>query len=164
MLIRLLFSDTALSSSSRDIIITNSLLNLPVQNSAPMRRVTVTAGGQPVRDFNIRLSTGGAPDWWAFVDVSEFTNQTATLSVSSLSSINDGFYAIIQTNGIVDGTNLYQETLRPQIHFSTKRGWLNDANGMFYHNGKYHLYYQHDRSTGAGVARNGGATRSVLTW
>ncbi len=129
-----------------------------------MRRVTVTAGGQPVRDFNIRLSTGGAPDWWAFVDVSEFTNQTATLSVSSLSSINDGFYAIIQTNGIVDGTNLYQETLRPQIHFSTKRGWLNDANGMFYHNGKYHLYYQHDRSTGAGVARNGGATRSVLTW
>ncbi len=138
------FSDTALPSLSRDLIITNNLLNLPVQNSAAMRRVTVTVAGQPVRDFNIRLSTGGAPDWWAFVDVSEFTNQTATLSVSSLSSINDGFYAIIQTNGIVDGTNLYQETLRPQLHFSTKRGWLNDANGMVYHNGKYHLYYQHD--------------------
>ncbi len=138
------FSDIALPSLSRDMIITNNLLNLPVQNSAPMRRVTVTIGGQPVRDFNIRLSTGGMPDWWAFVDVSAFTNQTAILSVNSLSSINDGFYAIIQTNGIVDGTNLYQETLRPQIHFSTKRGWLNDANGMVYHNGKYHLYYQHD--------------------
>lgn len=138
------FSDTALPALSRVMMITNSLLNLPVQNSASMRRVTVTVGGQPVRDFNIRLATGGTPDWWAFVDVSAFANQTATLSVSSLSSVNDGFYEIIQTNGIVGGTNLYQETLRPQFHFSTKRGWLNDANGMVYHNGKYHLYYQHD--------------------
>jgi len=138
------FSDTALPALSREMIITNHLLNLPVQNSAAMRRVTVTVGGQPVRDFNIRLSTGGPPDWWAFVDVSEFTNQTATLSVSSLTSTNDGFYAVLQTNGIVDGTNLYQEALRPQLHFTTKRGWLNDANAMFYHSGKYHLYYQHD--------------------
>jgi len=138
------FADAPLPSSARQMFITNNLLNLPVQNSASMRRVTVTVAGQPVRDFNIRLSTGGTPDWWAFVDVSPFTNQTASLSVSSLGSLGDGFYSIIQTNGIVDGTNLYQETLRPQIHFSTKRGWLNDANAMFYHNGKYHLYYQHD--------------------
>jgi fructan beta-fructosidase len=66
------------------------------------------------------------------------------LTVSSLSLVNDGFYSIVQTNGIIDGTNLYQETLRPQLHFSTKRGWLNDANGMVYHNGRFHLYYQHD--------------------
>lgn len=138
------FSDTALPSFSRAIVVTNSLLNLPVQNSASMRRVTVMVGGQPVRDFNIRLATGGTPDWWAYVDVSAFTNQMATLSISSLSSVNDGLYAIFQTNGIVDATNLYQESLRPQLHFSAKRGWLNDANAMVYHNGKYHLYYQHD--------------------
>ncbi len=137
-------SDTPLPSLARQMFLTNSLLNLPVQNSSSIRRVTVTVGGNPVRDFNIRLATGGAPDWWAFVDVSAFSNQTATLSVSSLGSLSDGFYSIIQTNGIVDSTNLYQETLRPQMHFSTKRGWLNDANGMVYHNGKYHLYYQHD--------------------
>jgi fructan beta-fructosidase len=34
--------------------------------------------------------------------------------------------------------------LRPQIHFSSKRGWLNDANGMVYYQDQYHLYYQHD--------------------
>lgn len=138
------FADAPLPSFARQMFITNNLLNLPVQNSAGMRRVTVTVGGEPVRDFNIRLATGGTPDWWAFVDVSAFTNQTATLTASSAGSANDGFYSIIQTNGIVDGTNLYRETLRPQLHFSTKRGWLNDANAMFYHNGKYHLYYQHD--------------------
>jgi len=137
-------SDTPLPPLARELFLTSSLLNLPVQNSAAMRRVTVTVGGQPVRDFNIRLATGNTPDWWAFVDVSEFANQTATLSVSSIASASDGFYSIVQTNGIIDSDDLYQEAQRPQLHFSTKRGWLNDANGMVYHNGKYHLYYQHD--------------------
>lgn len=141
---RITVSDTPMPPLARELVLTNRLLNLPVQNSASMRRVTLTVGGLPVRDFNIRLSTGGAPDWWAFVDVSAFSNQTATLSVSSAASAKDGFYAILHTNGLVDATNLYQETLRPQLHFSTRRGWLNDANGMVYHNGKYHLYYQHD--------------------
>jgi len=141
---QIVLSDVQVPSLTREIFMTTSQLNFPVQNSASMRRVTLTVAGRPVRDFNVRLAAGGTPDWWAFVDISPFSNQTATLSVSSLASVNDGFYSIIQTNGIVDGTNLYQETLRPQFHFSTKRGWLNDANGMVYHNGKYHLYYQHD--------------------
>jgi levanase/fructan beta-fructosidase len=32
---------------------------------------------------------------------------------------------------------------RPNFHFSPKKGWMNDPNGMFYKNGYYHLYFQH---------------------
>ena len=32
---------------------------------------------------------------------------------------------------------------RPNFHFSPKKGWMNDPNGMFYFNGYYHLYFQH---------------------
>jgi fructan beta-fructosidase len=35
------------------------------------------------------------------------------------------------------------EQHRPQIHFSPKTGWMNDPNGMVYHNGTYHLFYQY---------------------
>ncbi len=35
------------------------------------------------------------------------------------------------------------EMYRPQIHFSPKTNWINDPNGMVYHNGVYHLFYQH---------------------
>lgn len=139
----IVLSNTAFPPLFESMLLTNNLLNLPAKNSAAMRRVTVTVGGQPVRDFNIELADG-APDWWAFVDVSAFSNQMATITVSGLPPGSTGLSSIVQTNGIVGATNLYSETLRPQMHFSTRRGWINDANGMFYYHGQYHLYYQHD--------------------
>ena len=36
-----------------------------------------------------------------------------------------------------------EEMYRPNFHFSPKKGWMNDPNGMFYYNGYYHLYFQH---------------------
>ena len=36
-----------------------------------------------------------------------------------------------------------EDLYRPNFHFSPKKGWMNDPNGMFYYNGYYHLYFQH---------------------
>lgn len=33
--------------------------------------------------------------------------------------------------------------LRPNIHFSPNKNWLNDPNGCIYNNGIYHLFYQY---------------------
>ena len=34
----------------------------------------------------------------------------------------------------------YDQPLRPQFHFTSRMGWLNDPNGMVYYDGEWHLY------------------------
>ena len=38
---------------------------------------------------------------------------------------------------------LYHEPYRLQVHFSPREKWMNDPNGMVYHQGVYHLFYQY---------------------
>ena len=52
--------------------------------------------------------------------------------------------AIEQSDGIKGADDLYREPLRPQFHFSSRRGWNNDPNGLVFYKGEYHLFYQHN--------------------
>jgi fructan beta-fructosidase len=39
--------------------------------------------------------------------------------------------------------NYYDETYRPQYHYTPPANWMNDPNGMVYYAGEYHLFYQY---------------------
>lgn len=55
---------------------------------------------------------------------------------------------VLSTLLAVSGTALfgqpYQETYRPQYHFSPKVNWTNDPNGLVFFDGEYHLFYQYN--------------------
>jgi len=54
---------------------------------------------------------------------------------------------IMMLSGVSKLTNgkpeYYTEKYRPQFHFSARKNWLNDPNGLFYYNGVYHLFFQY---------------------
>ncbi|MFK7984209.1 MAG: glycoside hydrolase family 32 protein [Saprospiraceae bacterium] len=50
---------------------------------------------------------------------------------------------VIVAEESIKNKDSYKEKHRPQFHFTPAANWMNDPNGMFYHEGKYHLFYQY---------------------
>ena len=43
-----------------------------------------------------------------------------------------------------DVDDIGRERFRPQFHFTPRRNWMNDPNGLVYFGGEYHLFFQHN--------------------
>lgn len=136
----------AIADKTRAFLFQKQYLNLPVKNGAPRRLLRLYTDDKCVHEFNIELApmAPNEPDYWVFLDVSEFRNQTGTLHIYQYNNeCKAGFDAIFQADTFPGQENLYREKLRPQFHFTSRRGWINDTNGMVWYDGEYHMFYQH---------------------
>ncbi|MCA9424223.1 MAG: GH32 C-terminal domain-containing protein [Candidatus Omnitrophica bacterium] len=119
-------------------------LNFPVKNGAPKKWVSLSIDGEKVREFDIELSPD-EPDFWVYLEVGEFSGKTGLLRVEGVEESETSILqAIHQGDSFPGEDEAYKEGLRPQFHFTSKRGWNNDPNGMVYYDGEYHLFYQHN--------------------
>lgn len=140
LLIVTAFTSLFAQETKREISINKKYLNFPIQSSTERQKMSLKLPGSPDREFVIRLSDDKT-DYWVFSDVSNFIGKK--IEIICTRNVK-GLNAIYQSDEINGADSLYKETNRPQFHFTTKRGWTNDPNGMVYYDGEYHLFYQHN--------------------
>jgi len=114
-----------------------NFMHFPIKTGAPKSEVQILADGVLLYQFSMELCNEN-PDFYCFLDLSEFADKKIEVVAPCLDGIFIGKPPEEEYKG------LYEETLRPQFHFSSRRGWLNDPNGLVYHNGLFHMYYQHN--------------------
>ncbi|MDQ8180316.1 glycoside hydrolase family 32 protein [Pelagicoccus sp. SDUM812005] len=121
--------------------IDHPIVNLPVDNELPTQRVRLEVEGTTLSEFDIQMGST-EPDFWVPYDLSG--HQGKTLEIFFEKTLQQEHAKPYLSQEIQNADTVYSESLRPQLHFTSKRGWLNDPNGLVYQDGTYHLYYQHN--------------------
>jgi fructan beta-fructosidase len=134
-----------LEDRSVEVAITKKYLMFPIGNTAKAVRMTIEVEGRIVHDFDINLAMEKA-DWSARMEVPQFVGKTAKITARRVPK--DARPLLVLQSDVADNVAArfsepkYNEALRPQLRFSQLQGWNNDPNGMVYHDGEYHLFWQ----------------------
>jgi sucrose-6-phosphate hydrolase SacC (GH32 family) len=107
------------------------------------KKVEIRFKGEEVWAFDIEMAND-SPDWYAYFDISKWKGEELEIWIDSLDYHSPSFDLIKQSDKELGNDKLYQEPQRAQLHFSPKRGWNNDPNGLVYYKGEYHLFFQHN--------------------
>ena len=138
-------------SLSTTIAVDSTHLLVPVSNAGKRLLLGIYDGDTFVQNFSVALPKEGAPCWMAAYPLAHFglAGKNITIKPADVEKVDETYRSAFGEIRCGDGfpgqeANDYAKPYRNQFHVSTRRGWNNDPNGMVYHDGKYHLYYQHN--------------------
>ena len=117
---------------------TNYIL-LPIEEEAAESQVLLDTGEATDTDMDIRLAQTQVDYFVPFALPTGV--KTATVCVRNISK--DALcWKEIKLSDTFDTANT--EKFRPVYHHTPLYGWMNDANGLVYKDGEYHLYFQYN--------------------
>ena len=118
-------------------------VHLPVKTGAPKTWMTVNINGVMQHEFEIELAPG-EPDFYATLEVGRWAGKKLVLTAETVTKGSQWLNKVKVADELSDQALVYKETYRPQFHFSPRRGWTNDPNGLVFYKGTYHLFFQHN--------------------
>ena len=124
-------------------------LLLPVQESAEMANIKVIGNNKQVKALNVKLANNHV-DYFVPLDLQEFAGEKSLaldIHVNGTYRYDGGVSSFgcwkeFKFSDTFDQKN--REQYRPVFHHTPAYGWMNDPNGMFYKDGVWNLYYQHN--------------------
>ena len=122
-------------------------LILPVEEAREDARINVLVDGKVAETIYVRLA-GSKTDFTVPFDLTPYKGKNVVLDIvtpQGRESVREAS-ADVCWNGITLSDSIdtsdRETKYRPLFHHSPLNGWMNDPNGMFYKDGKWHLYYQ----------------------
>lgn len=117
-------------------------LLLPVEEKQENAHIRIVRDNQLVGTINCRLAIDKVDYYVPYetrdgelFDIAFAANSRATGSIKGFTCWNKMKYADVFTEKVSD-------KFRPAYHHTPGHGWMNDPNGMFYKDGRWHLCYQ----------------------
>ena len=123
-------------------------LLLPVQESAEVSNIKVIGSSRQLKTLNVRLANNHV-DYYVPLCLQEFADEKGLM----LDVHVNGDYSKEGLNALTCWENMKfsdtfdmknREQYRPDFHHTPAYGWMNDPNGMFYKDGVWNLYFQHN--------------------
>jgi len=111
--------------------ITKPYLWFPVDMGNPEVKLHFYVNGLKFQEADVQL---GEADMYFSMDVSKYLGQEIEIRSDAEEKLQGIFCK--------DEKVPCDYAFRPQLHFTTERGWINDPNGLVYADGVYHMFYQ----------------------
>ena len=101
--------DSLIADKNQEFLLQKNYLNFPVKNGAEKRLISLVIDDKVVREFDIELAPD-KPDFWVFLDASEFRGKKANLRIDKYEPAkNKGFDSVYQSDIFIGKENLYRE-------------------------------------------------------
>ena len=120
-----------------EITVSKRFLRVPVKFDGTSHKFTFSENGTPVYKFDAVYTEENA-DAVYYADLRDYLGKTMTVTVEPECAFTPVF------EDAVTPLTAEEAVLRPQLHFTAERGWINDPNGLCFYGGQYHLFYQHN--------------------
>ena len=114
-------------------------LLLPIEEGADEALVRLDTGDAADVDMDIRLARSQSEYFVPFSLPAGQKEATVRVMRVPQSAV---CWKELRLTDIFDTTNI--EKFRPTYHHTPLYGWMNDANGLVYKDGEYHLYFQYN--------------------
>jgi fructan beta-fructosidase len=114
---------------------------IPIRESNDEVTLTIERGGETLYVADIRIAGDGEEaDYCVPLDLEHFGASKRDVHFSGIEAAQA--WKLISFSDTPP--EIPAEKYRPVYHHTPPYGWMNDANGLFYKDGVYHLYYQYN--------------------
>ncbi len=120
------------------ITASDKYLKIPVWAGRQEESLEIFIAGEKRFEFRVPLcgDEDGECDYYSYLNVNDAIGQTILFR----GNFPQRFFEQICTSTERDERPI----ARPLLHYTAPRGWINDPNGLVYHDGVYQLYYQYN--------------------